>query len=449
MPIVVKRRHDEIAVATAFEWSWPDHPKVMTDTEARIRVGRAAVEISPASQYARINEDELVTAYGKLLAQGEARIQQVTTHGDNLPRRPGGALLGIKQEMATDVTEHANGWPPDVYDTGRDIVKHTENPVPEAWGATNREGTATWVPRSDGAEDKTIAALLASRALDGATDSRRAADIAWCANLPLSDDGAIWREAVARGRSTKGAHSALDTCCAHAREELEIHSDRYAREYSVKDADNKKIVLNAPIRNDSPEQESADRLYAVARGSLCTEYGPPLTKDEKALDALTASIITSRGTNGAGIGWNPPEPELLKDAGRVLVQNPERLQDVVEHVQDIEKQLYPRWPGRTLELEEPSLEEERTATPDVFDRERERHQFEVQTWREAHERTAQPQRDGHRAPQYERPRTGGSQPERPGYTPGRQQAEIPLPAHAPDGNRQAPARTSPGLQVGR
>ena len=446
MPIVVNRRHDQIAIRTSFEWSWPDHPEEMTDTEARIRVGRAAVEISPASQYARIGEDELATAYGKLLEQGEARIQQITTHGDNLPRRPSGALLGIKHEMATDVSEHAHGWPPEVYDTGRDIVKHIESPVPEAWGTTNREETATWVPRSDRVEDKTIAALLASRAVSGATDSRGAEDIAWCVNLPLNDDGAIWRDAVARGRNTRGAHSALDICSGRAPEELEIRSDVYTRGYSVEEVTKTKVILNAPVRNGPPEQEAADRLYAVARGSLCTAYGPPLTDDEKALDALTASIITSRGSNGAGIGWNPPEPELLKDAGRVLVKNPERLQDVVEHVQDIEKQLYPGWPGRNREI---PLEHERSGTPDVFDRERERHRFEVRDWREAHERAPQRQRDRHRAPRDERPKTDTSEPERPRYTPERPRPEIPLPARAPDGNRHVPERPGPSLQVGR
>ena len=48
----------------------------------------------------------------------------------------------------------------------------------------------------------------------------------------------------------------------------------------------------------------------------CAEYGTPLHEADRALDALTASLVTSRGTNGACVGWDPPEPELLREAGR-------------------------------------------------------------------------------------------------------------------------------------
>ena len=176
------------------------------------------------------------------------------------------------------------------------------------------------------------------------------------------------------------------------------------------------------------------------------EYGPPLTRDEEALDALSASIATSRGTNGAGLGWNPPEPELLQEAGTVLMEHPERLQDVVNHAQVIERKLYPAWPGRDRDLEEHALDQDRQNKPDVFDRERERHASEVRAWRTAYEnrpparqlqnREPRPERTVN--PDQERHTTGIPEAPRPRYAPAEPDAEIPLPAHAPNGNRHAP-----------
>ena len=195
------------------------------------------------------------------------------------------------------------------------------------------------MPLSDRREEE-HQAILAARALDGANDSRGASDIAWCANLNLDDDGAVWREAVNRGRTVEGGIGDLRKCAERHPRELEIERDELRTEYEAEPYGPSWIVLHVPDRGGDDVAHARDELYATARGSLCTAFGPPLSNDEKALDALAASLVTSRGTNGAGLGWDPPEPELLKEAGRELQRSPERLQDLVNRVGTIERQLY-------------------------------------------------------------------------------------------------------------
>ena len=194
--------------------------------------------------------------------------------------------------------------------------------------------------------------------------------------------------------------------------------------------------------------QAHDHLYAVARGSLCTEFGPPIGDEEKALDALAASLVTSRGTNGAGLGWDPPEPDLLRQAGQELQRSPERLQDLVNRVATVERALYPAWPNRErLVLDRHPDHDRRTDDREPLDRERGRYQQEVERWREEAERDRghrrprkdrQPDKD--RKPEVELPGTE-SNPE-PVELPGRDWRgpgeEPPAPERAPTPNREIP-----------
>ena len=97
------------------------------------------------------------------------------------------------------------------------------------------------------------------------------------------------------------------------------------------------MVLRVPDCEWDENARAHDELYAAARGALCNEYGPPLTEAEKAFDALAASIVNSRGTNGR----DPPERDRLREAGHQLQEHPERMQEFFQYVETIERRLYP------------------------------------------------------------------------------------------------------------
>ena len=456
MPTVVIRTANKLETKGCFEWSWPGHPPEMTDGEARIRVPRNQEPVRGRRRTANLDTEALATEYGKLLEEGNARVQQSTPAGDNLPRNARGELLGIKQEFATDVAEVRNDWSAEVYDTEGAVVERPGDAPEERWGATNELGMATWLPGSD--ERNQQDAVATARALEGATDSRAAADIAWCANLKTNDDGDIWREAVARGRSVEGKPADIITCSERAPQELEISREKHRDNYEAEADGPHRIVLHVPDHDRTGIAKEADELYAAARGSLCTEYGPPLTREEKALDALAASIVTSRGTNGAGAGWTPREPELLVEAGRELQRNPDRLEDLVKQVETVERNLYPPWPSRDRMLEQeraPEPEED----PDTFDRDRLRYYRDVRLWGELQQRDRERERKPGRQPDRQPPtrerRTPHPEvPQRepvrlpPGVKlPGKDEHEVRLPGYNPDEHRdklpRKPARNKP------
>ena len=439
MPTVVNRKTHELEVVGCCEWSWPDHPQGMSDAEARIRVERSDPRIGPATEHGRIDERTLASRYGELLEAGETRVQQTTHRGDNLPRTVEGQLLGIKQEIATDVAETRHNWPAEVYDTRREVVKYP-GPTPAAdWGAANRDGMSTWVPLNDRAEDENMA-IVAARALEGAPDSLAASDVAWCKNLHLNDDGAVWREAVGRGRAVTGNPEDLLKCAERKPRELDISVEDGRTSYETEQYGPTVIVLYVPDRGGDEAAQARDRLYAVARGTLCTEFGPPTSREEKALDALAASLAASRGTNGAGLGWDPPEPDLLREAGRELQRDPDRLQDLANRVAAVERELYPPWPSRELTLEREPDREPTGDDREPLDRERGRYRHDVERWVQEAERDR-----GHRRPRKDREpdKERKLEIELPGRDPNPEPTELPGrdwrgPEHEPPAPERAP-----------
>ncbi len=266
------------------------------------------------------------------------------------------------------------------------MVKYPGATPPADWGAPNRNHMSAWLPRDD-SRDNAGSAVVASRALEGATSSMAAGDIAWCKNLRLDDGGAIWREAVARGRAVEGNPDDLRKCAGRIGTSLEISPEENRTAFETEQY-GPVIDLYVPQPQGTDAEQAREELYAAARGTLCTEYGPPLSDDEKALDALAASIVASRGTNSAGLGWSPPEPELLREAGRELQHKPERLEEVVDRVVTIEHELYPPWPQRERVHERTPDLRPVTADPQPLDREHHRHHHEVEAWRERQARSS-------------------------------------------------------------
>ena len=430
MPAVVVRSTGEIELRTDIEWSWPDHPEGMDDTEARIRVSRSSdTSVSSGLATNNLSEERFALRYGRLLECGGAGIQASVPAGDHLPRAVDGSLLSVKQQLAADLTEQRFALPPGVYDLKGSVVDEVGIHPPHSWGALNVESIATWLPRGDHAEGDVA---LVARAVEGATDSRAARNIAWCANLPLTDDGAVWREAVHRGRAVRGDPDALRVCAGRSSDALVVAQDPDAKRYRVEPNGPAEIVITAPVRSGDRGQQAADALYAVARGSLAVEYGPPLTAGEKALDALAATIVTSRGVNGAGVRWDPPEPLELRQAGTELRDNPRALDAVVEHVAHVEAVLYPAWPGRDRQLAmEPEKEPEKEG-PDVLDRDRERFIIEIENWKDRR-RVPEPAVERVRLP-------GAGYPPDKGPTPYR---EPPYPVSSPV-REPPPPRDPPG-----
>ena len=187
MPPVVNEQTNSVELPSYLEWSWPDHPESMSDTDARMRCARGLAE-RPTPD-APLQGTELAVAYGELLAEGKARIQQATYTGDNLPRDTYGGLLEVKQQMAADIAERRNGLGPGVYDTSPVYASREPGPLPNRYGAVDHAQLATWLP----SEERPDIAIKAVRHHDAARTSLNASNIASCVGHDLNDNGDAWR----------------------------------------------------------------------------------------------------------------------------------------------------------------------------------------------------------------------------------------------------------------
>ena len=364
MPAVVNDQTDSVELASYYEWSWPDHPQSMTDTDARMRCSRHLAE-GPAPD-APLKETDLAVAYGKLLADGEARIQRKSYSGDNLPRDSYGALLEVKQQMAAEIAEGRNGLGPGAYETAPVFSSREPGPLPNRYGAVDGRELATWLP----SEQKPGTAIRAVRCNDAAQTSLSAVHIASCVGKNLEDNGKTWREAIERGRGITGLPSAVLEAAERAPDNVHVERSAGTHEYSISTERNQ-VTVNAPLPKMNRRGDTCDELYAKARGTIAAAYGEPQNESEHAIDALVASIVTSRGTNGAGLGWVPPEPERLRAAGVELQREPSRLTDIEKQVDVVERVLYPPWPGRDMERSAEPAEKEKKK--DIFDYDRQRY----------------------------------------------------------------------------
>ena len=170
MPAVVNQETDRVELPSQYEWSWPDHPASMSDSDARMRCPRGMREASAVD--APLNDTDLAVAYGELLAEGAARIQQKTYTGDNLPRDIHGGLLEVRQQMAAEIAERRNGLEPGAYTTDRTRGMREPGPIPNRYGATDGRQLATWVP----SREKPDRAIKTIRGNDAATNSRDAGE---------------------------------------------------------------------------------------------------------------------------------------------------------------------------------------------------------------------------------------------------------------------------------
>ena len=204
MAIVVNERADPVEVPRYYEWSWPDHPREMNGSEARVRTPRGGQ--SDGGVDAPLTQTELAEAYGKLLAKGGGRIQQRTLTGDNLPRDTWGSLLEVKQQMAAEIAERRNNLEPGVYATQPIGEIHEPEAIPNEYGAVDGRQLATLVPSQQSADR----AIRAIRHNDAAKTSYYADNISSCIGIDLYDGGQTWREAIDRGRRISGSLSAVD-----------------------------------------------------------------------------------------------------------------------------------------------------------------------------------------------------------------------------------------------
>ena len=71
MPAVVNEVTNSVELPAFYEWSWPDHPDDMNDSDARMRAGRRLPE--HLTTRTRLEDAELAVAYGELLEGGQGR----------------------------------------------------------------------------------------------------------------------------------------------------------------------------------------------------------------------------------------------------------------------------------------------------------------------------------------------------------------------------------------
>ena len=190
-----------------------------------------------------------------------------------------------------------------------------------------------------------------------------------------------------------GLPSAVLTAADRAPSTIHVERNAGTEKYSISTKGDE-VTVNAPASKGNRRADVCEELYAKARGTVAAAYGEPHNETEHAMDALVASIVTSRGTNSAGLGWRPPERERLNAAGVELQQNPSRLADVQKQVDVVEKLLYPPWPGRDMERLAERAEPGRQK--DVFDYDRERY---AEKHAEFGERNSQPRANLESAPE--------------------------------------------------
>ena len=268
MPAVVNKVTNRVELPSSYEWSWPDHPDEMNDSDARMRAGRTLPE--HLTTQTRLEDADLAVAYGKLLEEGKAGIQQTLESGDSLPRETDGLLLKIKQQMAIELAEARNGMEVGVYATSPVGDMEEAGPVPERWGATDEHFLATWVP----SEKNPDSAVEVIRHNDAARTSLHTRGIASCIGTEIDDYGAAWRAAIERGRSIEAPPHAPDMATARAPERVQTAVVPEASGFSIS-IEKRTVIASGPIRTDSEAGKSCDQLYAHVRGTLAAAYGDP------------------------------------------------------------------------------------------------------------------------------------------------------------------------------
>ena len=294
--------------------------------------------------------------------------------------------------------------------------------MPTDWGTADSAGAAVWLP----VDGKSPDAFAAGRVDMMPDRGRSLIEVVGYVNRTPEDRDLAWPLAVAAGREVGGDSHALVDAARRCPDDVVVIDDRGASECLVVESARGGVDVALSLRHDSVALERTDELYAAVRGTMVMEYGSPLHESGRAIDALTASIVTARGTNGACAGWNPPEPELLREAGRELQRNPHRLSEVLECAHEIEQIVYPPWPGREHLLERDAapelLHQEDPPTPpgpgDIFDGARQADRRVMDRFRE------RPLPDAGRVPPSGVPERPPSLPVRPTVGPGPGQFEM-------------------------
>ena len=317
MPLQLNAAADQLEFARYYAWSWPDDAPDMSDTEARLRVPRESAGTPATGVSTPMNGDGLGEYYGQLLAGGRAQIQQSHDHGDRLPRTAKGAPLTIEEQIGADVAEKRLGVGPRVYrQLGQEHAAVGADMLPR-WGTSDPTTGATWLP-DPGHKSAYLAAPVGRQSEAG--DVLRS--VHGYGAMSTEQRDAVWDVAVRRGRNMPGRPDALATARSRLSPDVEVKAAPDAAEAVVTAGPRGGIDVEMAVRVDSPRLAAADALYAHVRGTLAMQHGPPAERDEEALDALTASIVASRGTNSVCLGWSPPEPDLLREAGHVIEKHP-------------------------------------------------------------------------------------------------------------------------------
>ena len=299
--------------------------------------------------------------------------------------------------MAVELAEARNGLEVGVYATAPVGEIEEPGPVPGRWGATDERNLATWVP-SEKMPDTGVEVI---RHNDAARTSLHTRVIASSIGADIEDGGAAWRAAIKRGRSIQGAPNAPDVATTRAPRNVRTEAQAGATDFSIS-IEKGAVTARGPIRTHSEAAESCDQLYAHVRGTLAAAYGEPQSESEHAMDALAASIITSRGTNGCGLGWTPPEPERLRAAGLELQRDPSRLEELGAQIDTVEKVFYPPWPGLHLTR---TNEHAPDKPKDIFDDQRQAYAERHQEWgNERNERARRILQDAPAEPPTESPK---------------------------------------------
>ena len=291
-----------------------------------MRVFRASAEPFSSGVVTDHVTSDLGLAYGDLLADGRASIQKARESGDSLPRTEYGMPLSLQRQIAAAVAERHQSWGPTTYRALTAEQADLGSRVPTDWGTADSAGAAVWLP----VDGKALDAFAAGRVDLMPDRGRSLVDVVGYVSRSPEDRDLAWASAVAAGRNVGGDSHALVDAARRCPDDIVVIDDSGAPGCVVVESARGGVDVALPVRHDSVALERTDQLYAAVRGTMVMEYGSPLTESGRAIDALTASIVTARGTNGACVGWNPPEPELLREAGRELQRNPHRLTDVLE-----------------------------------------------------------------------------------------------------------------------
>ena len=316
-------------------WSWPSHHNGTSAPEARLNDPDRRVEGVEGAQAREStfgDSKQLARRFGQLLEHGEAGCQQPNQGIDLLPRHAEtGQSFPIDQQIALDIAEYDAGHQGREYKapTSKELM---EAPASTSWGDKHYQNGVINVPGKT-PDGPVVQVTVAARA-DVMADPKRV--------LEMRQHNDAGTEPAQRRMD---AHRAIARAIKRSGIEFDMTTDGGGVEF-----DPAKETIRVPKTVLSRNQGERAMQGAYYAAKACLMKGNDAGSHQVDLAATVgATLIAHRMAAKAGREWiGPEEPAALKEAGRLLQRQPQRLQEIVEKTRLVEGKLTPGNPDWKL-----------------------------------------------------------------------------------------------------